>query len=96
MYNLNFPTVDEHTYADAFEKVSKELHGARTLYGNTLAIASDSPTVSNIDAATKAALDVAIATSNFLKVRANMLELREAEAGDVSTKEVKRTIRIEI
>jgi len=84
MYNLQFPTVNEHTYADAFEKVSKELHDARTLYGNVLAIASDSPTVSNIDAATKAALNVATATSNFLKVRANMLELRAAKQ-DAST-----------
>ena len=81
MYNLKFPTVDEHTYADAFEKVSTELHEARKLYGNVLAIASSSPTVSNIDAATKAALNVATATSNFLKVRANMLELRAAKTG---------------
>lgn len=80
MYNIKFPTVDENTYAGAFEKASIELNAARKLYGNVLAIASDSPTPSNIDAATTAALKVADATSIFLEVRANVLELRAAKA----------------
>ncbi len=79
MYKLEYPIIGADTYGAAFQKVTQELEEARTLYGNVLAIASSSPTRTNIDAATKAALNVASATSNFLKVRANMLELREAE-----------------
>lgn len=79
MYNLDYPIIGADTYKEAFQKVTQELQAARKLYSNVLAIASGSPTQSNIDAATKAALDVATATSNFLKVRANMLELRAAE-----------------
>jgi hypothetical protein len=82
MYNLKFPTVDDTTFAKAFEEASVSLHSARKLYGNTLAIASDSPTEHNIHAATTAALNVAEATDEFLKVRANMLELRAAKEAD--------------
>lgn len=79
MYNLKFPTVDDTTFAKAFEDASINLNAARKLYGNTLAIASDSPTEHNINAATTAALRVATATGEFLKVRANVLELRAAK-----------------
>lgn len=79
MYKLKFPIIDADTYKVAFQRVTQELATARALYGNTLAIASDSPTPSNIDATLQASLQVTTATDNFLKVRANMLELREAE-----------------
>jgi len=79
MYNLRFPVLDDSTGAKAFELASIDLNNARKLYGNVLAIASDSPTESNIDAATTAAMRVTSETANFLRTRSNLLELRAAK-----------------
>lgn len=78
MYHLRFPVLDDDSGAKAFELASVDLNNARKLYGNVLAIASESPTESNIDAATAAAMRVTSETANFLRARSNLLEHRAA------------------